>query len=68
MRQKRLSPLLNLHLMKGYHKVFARSFSTNPASDKVLQKIGMQKEGTLIDHVRKEDQYQDLVYYGIINQ
>jgi RimJ/RimL family protein N-acetyltransferase len=33
----------------------------------VLQKIGMNKEGILIDHVRKENKYEDLVYCGIIN-
>ncbi len=50
-----------------YHKVFARCFDSNPASARVLEKLGMEKEGILIDHVRKEDQYVDLVYYGIIN-
>ncbi|MED4015133.1 GNAT family N-acetyltransferase [Sutcliffiella cohnii] len=53
---------------KGYHKVFARYFDSNPASGKVLQKIGMKEEGILIDHVKKENQFVDLVYYGIINR
>jgi [ribosomal protein S5]-alanine N-acetyltransferase len=52
---------------KQYHKVFARYFDSNPASGRVLQKIGMKKEGVFIDHVKKEDRYVDLVYYGIIN-
>ncbi|WP_409305034.1 GNAT family N-acetyltransferase [Peribacillus sp. SCS-155] len=52
---------------KQYHKVFARYFSSNPASGKVLEKIGMKQEGILIDHVRKENRYINLVYYGIIN-
>lgn len=52
---------------KQYHKVFARYFHSNPASGKVLQKLGMKKEGILLDHVRKEDRYEDLIYYGIIN-
>lgn len=52
---------------KQYHKVFARHFKSNPASGKVLKKIGMTKEGIFIDHVRKEDRYEDLIYYGMIN-
>ncbi|MEH7886017.1 GNAT family N-acetyltransferase [Bacillus sp. JJ1609] len=53
---------------KEYHKVFARYFYSNPASGRVMEKLGMKKEGTFIDHVRKENRYEDLVYYGIINQ
>ncbi|RHW43314.1 N-acetyltransferase [Neobacillus notoginsengisoli] len=52
---------------KQYHKVFARCFSSNPASGRVLQKLGMEKEGLLKDHVRKEGRFKDLVYYGLIN-
>ncbi|MCI1615892.1 GNAT family N-acetyltransferase [Heyndrickxia oleronia] len=52
---------------KKYHKVFARYFHSNLASGRVMQKLGMKKEGIFIDHVKKENQYVDLVYYGIIN-
>lgn len=52
---------------KQYHKVFARYFNSNPSSGRVLQKIGMKQEGILIDHVKKENCYEDLVYCGIIN-
>jgi RimJ/RimL family protein N-acetyltransferase len=52
---------------KQYHKVFARYFNSNPASGRVMQKLGLKKEGILIDHVRKESRFEDLVYYGIIN-
>lgn len=51
---------------KGYHKVFARCFATNPASEKVLLNIGMTKEGVLTDQVIKENKYEDLIHYGII--
>src|SRR5690606_40263990 len=51
---------------KNYHKVFARYFASNPASGRVLQKIGMQQEGVLRDHVLKENRFEDLVYYGIL--
>jgi len=52
---------------KKLHKVFARYFSSNPASGKVMEKIGMKKEGLLKDHIIKEGKYEDLVYYGIVN-
>ena len=52
---------------KNYHKVFARYFGSNPASGKVMEKIGMKKEGLLTDHVKKDDRFEDLVYYGIVN-
>ncbi len=32
-----------------------------------MQKLCLKKEGILIDHVRKENRFEDLVYYGIIN-
>lgn len=53
---------------KKLHKVFARYFSTNPASGKVMEKIGMKKEGVLKEHVLKDGEYKDLVHYGIINE
>lgn len=53
---------------KKLHKVFARYFSSNPASGKVMEKIGMKKEGILKEHVIKDSKYKDLVYYGIINE
>ncbi|NMO79875.1 GNAT family N-acetyltransferase [Niallia alba] len=52
---------------KHLHKVFARYFKTNPASGRVMQKLGMREEGVLIDQVKKDNHYLDLVYYGIIN-
>lgn len=52
---------------KKYHKVFARYFHSNLASGRVMQKLGMKKEGILVDHVKKENRYVDLVHYGMIN-
>ena len=52
--------------IKGYHKVFARYFASNPASGKVMDKLGMVKEGILKDHIKKDDRFEDMVYYGII--
>ncbi|WP_010095202.1 GNAT family N-acetyltransferase [Ornithinibacillus scapharcae] len=52
---------------KGYHKIFARYFGSNPASGRVLEKLGMSQEGILKDHVRKEERFEDLAYCGMIN-
>ncbi|MCA1033231.1 MULTISPECIES: GNAT family N-acetyltransferase [Bacillus] len=52
---------------KKYHKVFARYFQSNPASGRVMEKLGMKEEGILADHVRKEGRYESLVCYGLIN-
>lgn len=53
---------------KNYHKVYARHFRFNPASGRVLEKIGMKQEGVLVDHIIKDGRYEDLVFYGIINK
>ena len=52
---------------KNYHKVFARYFKSNPASGKIMEKIGMKQEGLLKDQVVKDGKYEDLYYFGIIN-
>ncbi|MFO1443880.1 GNAT family N-acetyltransferase [Bacillus sp. Bva_UNVM-123] len=52
---------------KKLHKVFARYFKTNPASGRVMEKIGMVQEGLLKDQVVKDGKYEDLIYFGIIN-
>ncbi len=48
------------------NRIFAIHFSRNPASGRVLQKIGMRHEGTLRQHLKKWDEYVDLEYYGIL--
>lgn len=53
--------------VKGFHKVFARYFQSNPASGKVMQKMGMKEEGVLIEQVKKEGRFEALVCYGIIH-
>lgn len=53
--------------IKNLHKVYARHFSTNPASGRVIQKCGMTYEGTQISHDFKSGKFEDVVSYGIIN-
>lgn len=53
---------------RGLQRIFAMHFDRNPASGRVLQNAGMQYEGTLRKHVKKWDEYVDLVCYGILRE
>lgn len=48
------------------NKVFARFMTRNPASGKVMQKIGMTHEGILRQGVLKYGVYEDLRVYSIL--
>jgi len=49
------------------HKVSAHHFARNEASGRVLEKIGMIREGFLRAHVRKSGVWEDIVEYGILD-
>lgn len=48
------------------NRIFAVHFKRNPASGRVMQKIGMKQEGLLRQHIKKWDRYEDMVVYGIL--
>ena len=48
------------------NRIFAMHFARNPASGRVLQKLGMRHEGTLRQHLKKWDEYVDLECYGMM--
>lgn len=48
------------------HRIYAYHFSRNPASGRVMQKIGMQHEGDYPKEARKCGIFEDLVLYGIL--
>lgn len=50
----------------NFHKIIATHITRNPASGRVMQKIGMKLEGTLKEHVIKWDRYEDINTYGIL--
>ena len=50
----------------GLHRIQACHFARNIASGRVLQKIGMAREGRLRQHTRKWDAFEDIEIYGII--
>jgi [ribosomal protein S5]-alanine N-acetyltransferase len=47
-------------------RVHASHFTRNPASGRVMQKIGMRHEGCRRQHVKKWDKTEDLEVYGIL--
>ncbi|HEX8408995.1 MAG TPA: GNAT family N-acetyltransferase [Thermoanaerobaculia bacterium] len=50
----------------GLHRIFAGHFTRNPASGKVMEKLGMQYEGTLRHHAFKWGEYLDVAFYGLL--
>jgi [ribosomal protein S5]-alanine N-acetyltransferase len=50
----------------GLNRICADYFSRNPASGRVMEKIGMRYEGTLRQHVVKWGKFEDLKMYGIL--
>lgn len=48
------------------NKVFAAALTRNPASSRVMEKIGMKFEGILREHLCKEGQYEDVKCYGLL--
>ena len=47
------------------HKVYARAHVDNRRSWRVMQKLGMAREGVLRGHWKMRDEHVDLVYYAV---
>ena len=52
----------------GLHRIEAAHFTRNPASGRVMQKIGMVYEGCLRQRVRRWEQFEDVAMYSILKQ
>lgn len=50
------------------NRIYACYLSNNPASGKVMSKLGMKFEGILREHVQKWEEFHDVVYYGILKK
>ncbi|PGM59619.1 GNAT family protein [Bacillus sp. AFS053548] len=50
------------------HKISATHHIDNPASGKIMLKVGMKREGIIRHMVRKNNQYKDCGIYGILQQ
>lgn len=52
----------------GLHRVIGRCVARNPASGRVLGKVGMVHEGTLREHFCKWDRFEDVECYAILDR
>jgi len=50
----------------GLHRVQARYLTRNPASGRVMQKLGMRSEGVHRHVIRKNDRFEDLEMYAVL--
>ncbi|CAE6752307.1 MAG: GNAT family N-acetyltransferase [Nitrospira sp.] len=50
------------------HRIYAPHFHTNPASGRVLQKVGMTHEGRLREHYLRFGQRIDVELYGMLRE
>jgi RimJ/RimL family protein N-acetyltransferase len=49
-----------------FHRVQGRHFTRNAASGRVLQKLGMQHEGTHRDAYQRWDRFEDVAVYAVL--
>jgi [ribosomal protein S5]-alanine N-acetyltransferase len=49
-------------------RIYAGYFSRNEKSARIMIKNGMKYEGTLRQHVKKWDEFVDVVYYGMLKE
>ena len=50
------------------HRIYASHFSHNPASGRILRKLGMRYEGCQREHLLKWDRFVDSELYGILRR
>ena len=50
----------------GLNRIHGHCLKRNPASGRVMEKLGMTREGCLRQHIRKWDTLEDVVIYGIL--
>lgn len=50
----------------GLRRIFAQHYASNPASGRVLEKVGMKREGVLREHIVRFGSVQDAVVYGAL--
>ena len=50
----------------GVHRIEARHFVRNPASGRVMQKLGMRREGVLRGAARRWGRFEDVALYAVL--
>jgi ribosomal-protein-alanine N-acetyltransferase len=51
----------------GLHRVHSHHFARNAASGRVLEKLGFVREGLFKEHILKDGEFQDVVFYGMVS-
>lgn len=49
----------------GLNKICAHHFTRNPASGRVLEKLGLKQEGLAKSHVKKLELFEDIAFFGL---
>lgn len=49
-----------------YHRIYARVYESNKASQHIWEKIGFQKEGELREQIYRNGEFEDTYIYGIL--
>ena len=52
----------------GLHRVWGKCHSANGASARVMEKLGMTREGTIREHVWMRDHWRTSYLYGILDR
>jgi RimJ/RimL family protein N-acetyltransferase len=59
-------PVVDWAFTDGWHRVEATHLTRNPASGRVMQKLGMQHEGRMRDYFRRFDRWEDVELYAVL--
>lgn len=49
----------------NYNRIYARHLKSNPASGRVMQKLGMVYEGCQVEHEFTNGRFEDILLYGV---
>jgi ribosomal-protein-alanine N-acetyltransferase len=52
----------------GLNRIYAHHMARNPASGRVLERLGMRREGLLRQRVRKWGRFEDVVIYAVLRE
>lgn len=50
------------------NKIYATCFLHNPASGRIMEKAGMEQEALLKQHLKKDDEYFDVMMYSVFRK
>ncbi len=52
----------------GLQRIQAHHFARNPASGRVMLKLGMKREGFSPRAMKKNDRFEDVIFYGVLRR